>query len=825
MKSFLKLKVCLFFIYLITYNSNAQAPTDCVDAIIVCGNSEINLNVGGVGMQELTGLNNCDSEEHNSLWLKVTLVTDGTLGFILTPNSTDINEDYDFFVFGPNSVCGNLSPAIRCSTTNPQAANQGNNLTGMRDTPSNLTSGGPGPVGDSFVEWLTVTAGETYFIVIDRPIGNSSFNLEWIGTAQFASPPTNEASNIPGTNTLNLENCDMITPKTDGQTTFDLSVNTKQIIGSQMNVSVDYFISESDANINVNPITGLFTNIINPQEVYAKITNDNTGCFEIIPFKLTVSPGPDFSVPSDYNLCDNFDDGDASNGQIIFDLASKDEEILNGQSASELNISYHNSQVDADTGTNPHPDSYYNQTPFQEGIFVRIENVLETSCYSTTSFNLIVNLLPLASNSSLLQCDEDGNKDGRTAFNLDEAFDALSVNSTIASIEYYTNQSDVENGSNMLDALGYINTSNPQIVFAKIIDNTTLCFSVAELSLEVSTTQINNYQAPEVCEDIDAEDGIHTFDLNTITTAIQQDNNVAFPITYYDTYKDALLEQNPLITPYANLTPYNQVIYSRAENNNACYGIGEVALTVTARPKLAPNETVLYCLNTFPQNILLSAGIVNDSPSNYTYVWSSGDTTNRISINEIGTYTVTATNSSGCTQTRFITVEPSNIATIETINVQDGQQDNNTIIVIATGEGEYEFALFDAAGSLFADYQTSNEFTNVSPGIYTASVRDIKNNCGLVNSMVSVIGFPKFFTPNGDGANDTWNIKGISEHFQPNSRILIFDRYGKLLKELNPTGNGWDGSYNGQTLPNDDYWFSVKLQDGRIFKSHFTLKR
>ena len=44
------------------------------------------------------------------------------------------------------------------------------------------------------------------------------------------------------------------------------------------------------------------------------------------------------------------------------------------------------------------------------------------------------------------------------------------------------------------------------------------------------------------------------------------------------------------------------------------------------------------------------------------------------------------------------------------------------------------------------------------------------------------------------------------------------------MKELNPLGDGWDGLLNGQTLPADDYWFSVKLQDGRVIKGHFTLK-
>src|SRR5690606_19624537 len=114
--------------------------------------------------------------------------------------------------------------------------------------------------------------------------------------------------------------------------------------------------------------------------------------------------------------------------------------------------------------------------------------------------------------------------------------------------------------------------------------------------------------------------------------------------------------------------------------------------------------------------------------------------------------------------------------------------------------GEYEYALFDALGALYKAYQTSNEFTNVDAGIYTVSIRDVKNNCGITDDMVSVIGFPNVFTPNGDGTNDTWNVQGVTAMFQPSTRIQIYNRFGKLLKELSPLNGGWDGTYNGEVM-------------------------
>ena len=59
-----------------------------------------------------------------------------------------------------------------------------------------------------------------------------------------------------------------------------------------------------------------------------------------------------------------------------------------------------------------------------------------------------------------------------------------------------------------------------------------------------------------------------------------------------------------------------------------------------------------------------------------------------------------------------------------------------------------------------------------------------------------------------------------------NTKVYIFDRYGKLIKMLvNGNDEGWDGTYNGIPLMSDDYWFVVKVEDGREFKGHFAMKR
>ena len=152
----MKSLIPLLAFILIPLSLYAQNPTDCIDAVIVCGNSSVNLNVNGFGTQEIAGLG-CSSQENNSLWLRVKAQSNGTLGFNLIPTNTSITEDYDFWVFGPNVTCGNLGLPIRCSTTNPQAAGQSNNHTGLDETSTDLSEG-PGPV--RFSASQTVSPGK-----------------------------------------------------------------------------------------------------------------------------------------------------------------------------------------------------------------------------------------------------------------------------------------------------------------------------------------------------------------------------------------------------------------------------------------------------------------------------------------------------------------------------------------------------------------------------------------------------------------------------------------------------------------------------------------
>lgn len=646
-----------------------------------------------------------------------------------------------------------------------------------------------------------------YEVFIDPHNGECPIEGEAI-VGIFDIPVANQPNNISV--------CDATTIST-----FDFTTQNTNVLATQnpAEFEVLYFTSLDDAHNNINPITGTFSNTENPQEIFARVQNrNNPNCFDVTSFFVEVFATPIISTLDDIALCDTDFNSNVTYGISTVDLSELYADIIGSQDGTLYTISFHATQQDADDGTNPLPENFTNTTAFSQEIFVRIENNLNTDCYSTDSLILTINEAPIAHNVTLVQCDEDGIPEGFTTFNFNQVTDEITGGATDRTLSYFLSYDNVLNNVNAIDGNAFENFFNPQTIFVRVENDSTDCYNISELTLEVSVTSSNNASL-EACDNDGTEDGFFNFDLSEANATVLNGLPANLDIVYYESYENALIELNPLGNTFTNTIPYQQTIYARVENSNACYGISEVDLTVFKLPNISIEDDTRYCLNFFPETITLTGGVIDDSPSNYYYLWSTGENTSEIMVNTPGIYTVRVTNTNGCFKDRTVTVLPSNIATITDIIVVDASQ-NNSITVIVSGEGDYEYAIDNINGP----YQDSNTFENVSAGLHTVFVRD-KNDCGIVDSLVSVIGFPKFFTPNNDGYFDYWQVYGITPEFQSQSTIYIFDRYGKLLKELDPLSIGWDGTYNGYNMPSSDYWFSVRLEDGRTFKSHFTLKR
>lgn len=218
------------------------------------------------------------------------------------------------------------------------------------------------------------------------------------------------------------------------------------------------------------------------------------------------------------------------------------------------------------------------------------------------------------------------------------------------------------------------------------------------------------------------------------------------------------------------------------------------------------DETLEFCENT---SITLFANPTN--PSIVTsYLWSNGETTDQIDVSSAGTYTVQV-NSGSCSVIKTIQLNQINNPTIESV-ISDG---NDIIINASSNTGTL---LYSLNGNIF---QPSNTFFNVDGGLYTIYVKN--QECAHITSQ-SYLHFyiPKFFTPNNDGENDAFDLKGIE--YYSTSFVSIFDRYGKLLKSSRNSSFSWDGTFNNQQLPTNDYWYIVVI-DGQKFTGHVTLKR
>lgn len=325
-----------------------------------------------------------------------------------------------------------------------------------------------------------------------------------------------------------------------------------------------------------------------------------------------------------------------------------------------------------------------------------------------------------------------------------------------------------------------------------------------------------------ICDDDGTNDGIFNFNLTTLNSAVLgSQTGPEFSVAYYESLADATTNHNPKTNSIVT------TIYARVNNALApnCFDVKPITLTVNKLPEPKPTDGIICIVSETGHLIspyMLYSGL---SSATHTFKWYNeqgqlvGTAANYKAILP-GIYGVIATSiATGCPSAEaFATVTPSEPAKV-TYEVSEDFAETQSITITATGTGIYEYQLDDN------EFQDSPVFNNILSGLHTVTVRD-KNGCGMTVTDAVVINYPHFFTPNGDGINDTWNIKDLKG--QTISLVYIFDRYGKLIKKIKPSGQGWDGTYENTLLQADDYWFSINYQkngEEKEFKSHFTLKR
>jgi gliding motility-associated-like protein len=639
-----------------------------------------------------------------------------------------------------------------------------------------------------------------------------------------------------------------------GFSTFNLTVKNNQISTDFANETFTYYTTLAGANtadstqLITTPLA--YTNAAPfSMPIWARVVNKN-GCFRTaqITLKVLVTQIP-VTFRRSFEVCDDFLDlngaNNASNnkrdGVSSFNFSSVTSDIQSLLPAGNYSITYYRNQADALAELNAITDiANYRNIGYanSQTIWGRVDSDVDNACFGLGPYvNLTVEKLPFANPVAIArQCDD--NQDG--IFNFDtSALEStlLGTNQTFpVTITYF----DASNNP-LKDANGVLITSpfppsfasTSQIIKVLITNNTALkCFD--ETTIQFIVDDLPEafpipFSLTTTCDDEPdplMQDGVIAFDTSTFQSTILG-AQTGMNVYYFDGNGNAL--PSPLPNPFVTKNQNIKVVVENPINTN-CTATYTIPFIVHPLPNIDLNtdksDDNLVCQNDPTFFVQIDAGIEDgSSPNDYAYVWEKdglvvGGNTYTLPVNEEGVYTVEVINASGCSRIRSIKVTAADVAQIDSIDIVD-MADINTVTVNVSGLGDYEFSLDEPTGY----FQDSHIFNNVPAGIHEIYIRD-KNGCGTISRTIAVVGVPKFFTPNGDGYNDYWGVKGVNATFNSKSIIYIYDRFGKLLKQWVPSASeGWDGTFNGAPMNADDYWYTIKLQDGREAKGHFSLKR
>jgi gliding motility-associated-like protein len=595
-------------------------------------------------------------------------------------------------------------------------------------------------------------------------------------------------------------------------------------------VDISFYLNAVDASLENNPLNNTSQIPVGISTIFTRIETNNS-CDGIGQFFVEVKAAPLQNNLSDINLC-------ITDSYV---LSSKNAEALASQNAS-VQASYFYSFSDARLNSNQ-----INQNiplPLVTGLttlYCRLFDSI-TQCFSIVDFTITVYPNPVIFNP--LPIKLCGNSSA--TFNLTIRIPSITGNNPIYQVTFYESLADLNTGVFINNVTNY--PSVTKRIFVKVIDPTgNFCSSTTNLDLVVlETPGANTNPTPlENC----STSGFYTFDLTSAETQMAGAAVLStIDFKYFINLSDAVNNNSNTISNTTNFTNTSidyQKIYVRlnskinfdSETNRACFSILELELLVRPFPENKLLETP-YIICVTNEDVVLNPAIIDTklSMSDYSFIWYSsfdgtigteilGETNASYTTSIEGNYSVritNTTNSSLCSSVFNFTTLKSLVPFSITANPGEliaFGTDNTFTAQVIPASNNFLYALDDSG------WQTSPVFTNVPLGVHTLTVTDLYF-CSQLSTTVIVADYPKYFTPNGDGYNDIWKIGGAT--IFDSMAVYIFDRYGKLLKQIDPYESGWNGTFNGRLLPSDDYWFKIIYEKNQIkkeFMSHFTLKR
>ena len=502
----------------------------------------------------------------------------------------------------------------------------------------------------------------------------------------------------------------------DGLSILDLTSRNSEI-NSDATTVISHYATQEDANNSSNEIIDSATYNAATSTVYAKVENNTTGCYDLVPINIIVNTLPDFPVISNYTNCET--DG---NQVADFILADKDPEILNGQTGKE--VFYFETQNDALNNTNSiDKNVIYNNTSQLQTIHVRVENTTDTNCFGVSTFVLEVGSEPIFNAPQDVNVCDDNSNDGFETFSLDVKTQEIIANSTdTLTVTYYLTLEDAQNETNAIIGDSFTNTVNPQQLFASI-DNGTFCKGITTYEYSVIQVPIIG-TAPNLTSCDTDTDGSIVFDLTQVevdVVAIRQDNTI---INFYANEADLLAGTNQITNPetYTNITN-PQTVYIEVYNTvSNCGASVSFQLIVNLPPEIEPISEYNTCDttdNTF--NLIETTETLIGTQQDVILTFHSSMVDAQTSQNALDTnYNYTSNNdtifvraefsSSSCFSVSSFTLK---VNASPTLNLQD----------LEACDDDYEdFLIFDLA------LHTPIIIGNQNPNNFTVSYFEIEND-------------------------------------------------------------------------------------------------
>ena len=338
------------------------------------------------------------------------------------------------------------------------------------------------------------------------------------------------------------------------------------------------------------------------------------------------------------------------------------------------------------------------------------------------------------------------------------------------------------------------------------------CVANGEIEIDYANGSPLNNATLTQCAD---ENGQAVFNLTTAQNSIIPAGTLFQNVSFYNSQNDAETSQNVILNPL-NFTSTSTELFVRVVNNLGCFSVARLSLEASQNDidvlnfQFCDSDDVQDGLSIINlQTSILPAFTDGLNPDIEVFFYNTVADA-YASTNPLAN---TITSQTGCVFVKSYEIIGSETAVINAIEATNFQGNNNSIFIDVSGTGEYVYSLNGT------NYHEEPFFENLSSGVYTVYVKDVF--CGEVSQQVTILGFPKFFTPNADGVNDYWVVNFLPDDFV----IYIFDRFGKLLYSYTRADIGWDGTYQNRQMPATDYWFVIKDNAGRTFKSNFSLIR